>query len=107
MERCLPHKTTTFVEGLGNKRRKIRKPFWNDDLSRLWNEHAIAQRAVGRARGSEKQRLQATARAIGDRPWTEQYSQPRESTGIRCRQSCLTFNLLTPRSIGSMLENLG
>jgi hypothetical protein len=58
----LPSRTIRFSDGLSNKRRRIKKPYWNDSLSALWKEHTSAQKAVGKARGPEKQRLKVIAK---------------------------------------------
>lgn len=34
----LPMKRLTFFDGNDNKKRRIRKPWWNDNLTELWNE---------------------------------------------------------------------
>ena len=40
----LPHKTVLMNGGESNKRRRSAKPWWNDDLSYLWNETCLAEK---------------------------------------------------------------
>jgi hypothetical protein len=52
----------TVKTGLSNKRRRVRKPFWNTHLDELWNIYAEAEKEVNRAHGRRKQCLVAIAR---------------------------------------------
>ena len=58
----LPHRTISFADGSSARRRKIKKPYWNENLTALWSDHTKAQREFGRARGQDKQRLKALAK---------------------------------------------
>ena len=66
MNEKLSHRTVRVVNGLSNKRRRVKKPYWTDDLSMLWNRYAEAEKKASQANGREKQRLRAVARGYRD-----------------------------------------
>lgn len=47
----------TFEIGNRNKKRKIRKPWWNDHLTELWNKMCTREREMGKINGCAKQRI--------------------------------------------------
>ena len=55
MKRCLPHKTVVIKSGVSNKHRKIKKPWWNDGLTELWNILCDSQRHWRKANAGNKQ----------------------------------------------------
>ncbi len=58
----LVHRTIKVKCDLSNKCRRIRKPYWNDRLTELWNDLITTQRVTGRARGTQKAHLTTEAR---------------------------------------------
>ncbi len=56
------HRTIKVKCGLSNKCRSIKKPDWNDRLTKLWNDLITTQRLLGRTRGTQKAHLTAEAR---------------------------------------------
>jgi hypothetical protein len=43
MSQILPSKIV-LIDGLSNKHRRCKKPWWNDDLTSLWNEVCSAEK---------------------------------------------------------------
>ncbi len=50
MDEKLVHRIIKVNCGLSNKRRRIKRPYWNDRLTELWNDLITTQRAAGRTR---------------------------------------------------------
>ncbi len=44
IERKLDKKIVHFNTGLSNKRRRVKKPWWSDNRSKLWNELCVAEK---------------------------------------------------------------
>ena len=44
MSEKLAHRKTKIYEGLVNKGRRVGKPWWNDDLSVVWNEVCLKEK---------------------------------------------------------------
>ena len=54
MSTKLPKRNIIIRYGIQNKRRRIRNPWWNDDLQILWNDMCQAERAWLKCRNSQK-----------------------------------------------------
>ncbi len=59
MNEKLSHKTVHIKNGLSNKRRTVKKAYWSENLSVLWNAYVDAERLARHAYGWEKQCLRA------------------------------------------------
>ena len=57
MSSKLPKKEYVIRDGACNKRRRIRKPWWNEDLQCLWNEMCRAEKIWLRCKGRQKSNL--------------------------------------------------
>ena len=55
MSNILPSKTITVAVGTCNKKRRVKKPWWNDNLSELWNERCNREKIYCRSVGLDKQ----------------------------------------------------
>ena len=44
MDSKLDKRKVYCADGISNKRRKMKKPWWNDNLTVLWNEVCAAER---------------------------------------------------------------
>ena len=63
MDSKLHHRTVHIDSGLTQKRRRVKKPYWSDELDGLWKAYSDAARKANRAHGREKQRLREEARS--------------------------------------------
>ncbi len=54
MNEKLSHKTVHIKNGLSNKRRKVKKAYWSENLSVIWNAYVDAERQASHAYGWEK-----------------------------------------------------
>ncbi len=59
----LDYKTVIISHGLSNKRRRVKKPWWTDMLTEVWNVSCDAEREWSKAVRVEKIRLKANMRA--------------------------------------------
>jgi hypothetical protein len=57
MKSKLTQRKVVHKNGLNNKRRKMKKPWWNDNLTVLWNEVCKAERKWNRSHKQEKKNL--------------------------------------------------
>ena len=48
----LPHRHVVLKFGLDNKRRRHKKPWWNDDLAAKWNQVCLAERNSLKTKGN-------------------------------------------------------
>ncbi len=62
MDEKLVHRTIKVKCDLSNKCRRIKKPYWNESLTELWNDLITIQRATGRTMGIQKAYLTTEAR---------------------------------------------
>ncbi len=62
MDNHLQPKNIVIREGLSNKRRKIKKQWWTDELSLLWNDFCVAEKKWSTTMGPEKAGLKAVMR---------------------------------------------
>ena len=53
----LPKREIVVKFGVSNKRRRIRKPWWSDDLQAFWNDMCDAEKAWLKCRNSQKHNL--------------------------------------------------
>ena len=54
MYRKVNHKKIKIKEGQSNKKRRLRKPWWSNELSAIWNELCLKEKAVTKAEGNKK-----------------------------------------------------
>ncbi len=59
MNKKLSHKNVHIKNGLSNKRHRVKKAYWSENLSVLWNSYVDAERQASHAYGWEKQCLRA------------------------------------------------
>ncbi len=59
----LDYKTVTISHGLSNKRKRVKKLWWTDKLTELWNISCDAESKWSKAVGIEHIRLKANMRA--------------------------------------------
>ncbi|VDI64972.1 Hypothetical predicted protein [Mytilus galloprovincialis] len=57
MNSKLTRRKVGHLNGLNNKRRKLKKPWWNDNLTALWNEVCEAERKWNRSHNQDKKNL--------------------------------------------------
>lgn len=62
MDTHLQPKNIVIREGLSNKRRKIKKQWWTDELSLLWNDFCVAEKKWSTTTGPEKAGLKEVMR---------------------------------------------
>ncbi len=62
MDRKLEHKIVSLQTGLNNKRRRIKKPWWHDGLTVLWNEFCTAEDVWHKAAVTRRQKRKAVMR---------------------------------------------
>ena len=55
MSNILPSETITVAVGTCNKKRLVKKPWWNDNLSELWNERCNREKIYCRSVGLDRQ----------------------------------------------------
>ena len=53
----LSHKTVKVQLGANNKKRKVKKPWWTDHLSELWNNQCHAEKAMLRCKSKDRKQL--------------------------------------------------
>lgn len=63
MDLKLEKRVVVIKEGTSNKKRKIRKPWWTEQLTRLWNKSCEAEKAWRVGTTKNKERLKAAMRA--------------------------------------------
>ena len=56
----IDHRQINAVVGHNNKKRKVKKPWWNDQLTELWNNVCKAEKHMLKSKNAERQRLRAT-----------------------------------------------
>ena len=57
MQAKLPHKDISIKLGQSNKRRRLQKPWWNDELQILWNNMCDSEKAWLKCKNRQKQQL--------------------------------------------------
>ncbi|XP_053391650.1 uncharacterized protein LOC128554398 [Mercenaria mercenaria] len=63
MKSKLAHKTVNVSVSGNNKKRKIKKPWWNDELTELWNNSCRAEKRMLNSDGSTRQKLRIEFKA--------------------------------------------
>ncbi len=66
MNEKLSHKTVHIKNGLTNKRHTVKKAYWAENLSVLWNAYVDTERQARHSYGREKQRLRAVVCSLRD-----------------------------------------
>ncbi len=66
MNEKLSHKIVHIKNGLSNKRHIVKKAYWSENLSVLWNAYVDAERQASHAYGWEKQCLREVVHSWRD-----------------------------------------
>ncbi len=102
MDEKLVHRTLKVKCGLSNMCRRIKKPYWNDRLTELWNDLITTQRAADRIRGTQKAHL--TAEARGKQIAFDRVYQPiKRQYWHKMQNDILPLQQQIQRNIGNML----
>ncbi len=62
MERKLHKKMVHINTGLSNRRHRVKKSWWSDNLNKLWNELCVAEKCWHKSPLYKKTRLKALIR---------------------------------------------
>ena len=106
MNSKLTQRKVVHKDGLNNKRRKMKKPWWNDNLTALWNEVCKAERKWNRSHNQEKRKLRHIF--VDKRtPFDKNCQQTKRQYWYRSQDELLNIQNKGPREFWKNISKIG
>ena len=96
MEAKLSKKTVTITSGQSNKRRKMRKPWWNEELTDLWQKRCQVEKAFTRSVAANRTNLKAEVKAAG-KSFDRAVQRSKRQYWRKCQEDLSNLNSKDPR----------
>ena len=99
-------KTVTVNSGLSNKRRKMGKPWWNDELTLLWQNRCAAEKAWSKAPPKNRVRLKPEMRAA-QKLFDKEVQKAKRHFWKKGQEELLCLNSKDPREFWKRFGEIG
>ncbi len=106
MERKLDKKMIHINTGLNNKRRRVKKPWWSDNLSKLWNELCVAEKCWHMSPLSKMTRLKALMREA-QRLFNKNVQSAKRTYWRENQEYLLNLNATNPQEFWKCIGQIG
>ena len=100
MHRMLPRRKILVGHGISNKRRRVGKPWWSDELTSLWNNVCCSEKVWLNCKAHNKNLTLRQSMLGVESNWFGQYSVPNDCIGLICKMRWLTSLIMTNSNFG-------
>ena len=106
MDRKLSKRIVKLRTGLSNKRRRIKKPWWHDGLTELWNTFCEAEHQWSHATGMCKQRLKTDMR-LAQKTFDRHVQSAKRNYWKRAQDEILELSSSDSKEFWKMIGKIG
>ncbi len=106
MERKPDKKMVHINTGLSNKRRRVKKPWWSDNLNNLWNELCVAEKCCHKSPLSKKTRLKTLMREA-QRVFDKNVQSAKRTYWRENQEYLLNLNTTNPQEFWKRIGQIG
>ncbi len=106
MNEKLESKKVTITSGLSNKRRKICKPWWNEELTEMWNAVCLAEDRWRKATGVRKAHLKSDMRNA-QKQFDRKVQSAKRVYWRKAQEELLILNSTDPKEFWKKIGQIG